>query len=407
MSFEQICIAIGFLLIISVYANKLSSKLGIPALLLFLAIGMLAGSEGLGGINFNSYTSAKLIGDIALIFILFSGGLNTQWKTIRPILWQGLTLSTIGVALTMIFVGTFTWLILGSFSSFSVGTNGISWLEGLLLGAIISSTDAAAVFSILKTSKLGLKENLQPLLELESGSNDPMAVLLTATFVRIIATSQGSILELVISLVMQLTLGTLVGYGFGRGISWSINRFDSDDKGLYPVSMIAKVILTYGVATIVHGNGFLAVYVAGVVLGNRQFAYKQTITDFHDGIDWLMQITMFLSLGLLVFPSQLLPIAPIAIVIALFLILVARPISVFMSLLFTKMSLQEKLFISWVGLRGAVPIILAISPITAGIADGRTIFNIVFFIVLISVSVQGLTLAPMARWLRLTVNDRV
>ncbi len=401
MPLEYISIVAGFLLIASVMASKLSSKFGVPGLLLFLLIGMLAGSEGLGGIYFDDYSLAKTVGDVALIFILFSGGIDTKWDNIRPVLGQGLILSTVGVALTMFFLGSFAWFILGSFSSFNVGFDGIDWVEGLLLGAIVSSTDAAAVFSIFKSSNLSLKGNLQPLLELESGSNDPMAVLLTTTLVGMLKTANSSFVELGITLICQIGVGILVGYGAGRLIIWRMNHWALDTKSLYPVVSIAQLLLTYGVATVFRGNGFLAVYLAGIVLGNHKFPYKETIVDFHEGISWLMQITMFLVLGLLVFPSQLPTIAPVAVIIALFLMFVARPLSVLVGLALTKYNPPEKLFISWVGLRGAVPIILAIAPITAGLTDAQTIFNLVFFIVLISVSIQGFTLVSTARWLKL------
>ncbi|MDJ0718219.1 MAG: potassium/proton antiporter [Prochloraceae cyanobacterium] len=401
MPLEYISIVAGFLLLASAIATKLSSKFGVPGLLLFLLIGMLAGSEGLGGIYFEDYSLAKTVGDVALIFILFSGGIDTKWDNIRPVLGQGLILSTVGVALTMFFLGSFAWFILGSFSSFNVGFDGIDWVEGLLLGAIVSSTDAAAVFSIFKSSNLSLKGNLQPLLELESGSNDPMAVLLTTTLVGMLKTANSSFVELGITLICQIGVGILVGYGAGRLIIWRMNHWALDTKGLYPVISLAQLLLTYGVATVFKGNGFLAVYLTGIVLGNHKFPYKETIVDFHEGISWLMQITMFLVLGLLVFPSQLPTIAPVAVIIALFLMFVARPLSVLVGLALTKYNPPEKLFISWVGLRGAVPIILAIAPITAGLTDAQTIFNLVFFIVLISVSIQGFTLVSTARWLKL------
>ena len=408
MSFEHFCVIGAILILGSVYASKLSNKFGVPVLLLFLLIGMLAGSQGIGGIefgeNFQDYQIAKIIGDIALIFILFAGGLDTNWRMIVPVLGQGFTLATVGVGLTMIIVGTFAWFILGSYSTFNVGIEGISWLEGLLLGAIISSTDAAAVFSILKSSKIDLKGNLQPLLELESGSNDPMAVLLTTTFVRLLATAEGSIIELGFSLVIQLVVGIMVGYGMGRFMGWGTNLLRIDIKRLYSVSMLAKVLLTYGIATIFQGNGFLAVYVAGLVAGNRQWQEKETIVGFHDGISWLMQIIMFVTLGLLVFPSQLIPVAPVALTIGVFLIFVARPLSIFIGLSLSEYTWREKSFISWVGLRGAVPIVLAIAPVTARLPGANTIFDVVFFVVLISISLQGFTLAPMARWLGL-VND--
>ena len=389
------------LLLISVSASKVANKFGVPALLLFLFIGMLAGSEGIGGLSFENYNLAKTIGDLALIFILFTGGLETEWKSIRPILVQGLIMSTLGVALTMFFLGTFAWFMLGSFSSVMVGSDGINWVDGLLLGAIISSTDAAAVFSILKSSNLKLKGNLQPLLELESGSNDPMAVLLTTTLVNIVKTGDVSFLNLGITLIAQLAIGIIGGYGFGRLMTWIINNIKVNAQGLYPVISLGQVLLTYSVITLLQGNGFLGVYIAGVVLGNSNFTYKSTILDFHDAISWLMQIGMFLLLGLLVFPSQLITVAPIAIIIALFLMFIARPLSVIIGLAISPYNNSEKLFISWVGLRGAVPIILAISPIAVGIPDAKTLFNVLFFIVLISVSIQGFSLGPTARWLKL------
>lgn len=389
------------LLLISVSASKVANKFGVPALLLFLFIGMLAGSEGIGGLSFENYNLAKTIGDLALIFILFTGGLETEWKSIRPVLVQGLIMSTLGVALTMFFLGTFAWFMLGSFSSVMVGSDGINWVDGLLLGAIISSTDAAAVFSILKSSNLKLKGNLQPLLELESGSNDPMAVLLTTTLVNIVKTGDVSFLYLGITLIAQLAIGIIGGYGFGRLMTWIINNIKVNAQGLYPVISLGQVLLTYSVITLLQGNGFLGVYIAGVVLGNSNFTYKSTILDFHDAISWLMQIGMFLLLGLLVFPSQLITVAPIAIIIALFLMFIARPLSVIIGLAISPYNNSEKLFISWVGLRGAVPIILAISPIAVGIPDAKTLFNVVFFIVLISVSIQGFSLGPTARWLKL------
>ena len=405
LSFEYILIAIGLLLLISAFASKLANKFGVPALLLFLFIGMLAGSEGIGGLSFENYDIAKTIGDLALIFILFTGGLETEWKSIRPVLVQGLIMSTFGVALTMFFLGTFAWFMLGSFSSVMVGSDGINWIEGLLLGAIISSTDAAAVFSILKSSNLKLKGNLQPLLELESGSNDPMAVLLTTTLVNIVKTGDISFLNLGITLIAQLVIGIIGGYGFGRLMNWIINNIKVNAQGLYPVISLGQVLLTYSVITLLQGNGFLGVYVAGMVLGNSNFTYKKTILDFHDAISWLMQIGMFLLLGLLVFPSQLITVAPIAVIIALFLMFVARPLSVIIGLAMSPYNNAEKLFISWVGLRGAVPIILAINPIAVGLPDAITLFNVVFFIVLISVSIQGFSLGPAARWLKLENRD--
>ena len=402
---EKLFIGAGVLLLAGIIASKAAHKLGVPALLLFLLVGMLAGSEGIGGIEFDNATQAKLIGDLALTLILFAGGLDTNWTKIRPVLWKGLTLSTVGVGITALLLGSFSWFMLGSFTDFNIGPEGITWSEGLLLGAIISSTDAAAVFSVLRTSKLGLKGDLQPLLELESGSNDPMAVLLTVQIVEIFSTGDTSIIKLVISLFLQIGVGGAFGYGMGRAMVWVVNHLHLNSQGLYPVATLAMAMLTYGITNIFGGNGFLAVYIAGVVMGNFAFVYPETIHSFHDGLSWLMQIVIFLVLGLLVFPSRLLPVAGVAIVIAIFLIFIARPVSVFICLAFSRYGLREKLFISWVGLRGSVPIILATFPVTAGISGADNIFNVVFFIVLTSVLLQGLTLAPTARWLGLAESN--
>ncbi len=405
MAIEEIFIITAVLLLLSIISSKVSIKLGLPALLLFLTVGMLAGSEGIGGIEFDDPLLAKSIGDLALTLILFAGGLDTQWRQIRPVLWKGLTLSTVGVVLTMLLLGSFAWFVLGSFSSFDIGAEGITWLEGLLLGAIISSTDAAAVFSTLRSSNLALKRDLQPLLELESGSNDPMAVLLTTSLVNILTTSDASIINLGISLMQQLVVGSALGYGFGLGSVWVVNRLRLGTQGLYPVATLALALLTFGVTATFGGNGFLAVYITGLVLGNRHLVNREIILSFHDGLAWLMQITMFLLLGLLVFPTRLLPIAGVAVAMSLFLMFIARPLSVFLCLAFTRVSFGEKLFISWVGLRGSVPIILATFPLMAGITQADRIFNVVFFLVLTSVLIQGFSLAPLARWLRLAESE--
>ena len=405
MMIEKIFIVIGILLLLSIISCKVSIKLGVPALLLFMTVGMLAGSEGIGGIEFDDPLLAKSIGDLALTLILFSGGLDTQWRQIRPVLWKGLTLSTIGVVITMLLLGSFAWFLLGSFSSFDIGTKGITWLEGLLLGAIVSSTDAAAVFATLRSSNLVLKGNLQPLLELESGSNDPMAVLLTTSILGILTTSDASIINLGLSLIQQLFFGSVFGYGFGLGAVWVVNHLRLPSQGLYPIASLALALLTFGVTAVFSGNGFLAVYIAGLVLGNRPLINKEIILSFHDALAWLMQIAMFLILGLLVFPSQLLPLAGVAVTMSLFLMFVARPLSVFLCLIGNQVSFREKLFISWVGLRGSVPIILATFPVIAGIAQADRIFNLVFFLVLTSVLIQGLSLAVVARWLGLAESQ--
>lgn len=339
------------------------------------------------------------------MIILFAGGLDAAWQHIRPVLRVGLTLATVGVSLTMVLLGTFAWLMLGTFSTFNVGPTGITWVEGLLIGAIVSSTDAAAVFSILKSSNLTLKGQLQPLLELESGSNDPMAVLLTSSIVQILTTAHFSLFGLVGLLIQQLSVGSMMGYGAGRVMVWVVKRLHLTVPGLYPISILALLLFSFGLTNVLGGNGFLAVYIAGIVLGNAHIPYREPIISFHDGLSWLMSIAMFLLLGLLVFPSQLPEIAAVGFAIALFLMFVARPISVFLCLLPTQMPLREKTFVAWVGLRGAVPIILATLPLTAGMAGANQIFNVVFFTVLVSVLLQGLSLPKVARWLNLATVD--
>lgn len=388
ITLEYVLVGAAALLLLSVLASKASSKFGVPALLLFLVLGMLAGSDGPGGIYFDNAQIAQSLGVVALVFILFSGGLSTNWLVVRPALGSALALATIGVAVSALLVGWFATMLLGW-----------SLLEGVLLGAVISSTDAAAVFSVLRTRGVDLKGRLGPMLELESGSNDPMAVFLTIGLTRVLTEPGASLIDLVPMFVLQMLLGAASGYGMGWSMTVLINRLRLQVEGLYPVLTIGAVLLTYGATALLGGNGFLAVYIAGLVMGNRDFVHKRSLLRFHDGVAWLMQIVMFLSLGLLVFPSRLVPVIGVGLLVALFLVFVARPISVLISLLFAKLQINEKLMISWVGLRGAVPIILATFPLLAGVRNADTIFNIVFFIVLTSVLLQGTSLPLVGRWL--------
>lgn len=386
---EYILAGAAVLLLLSVIASKASGRLGVPALLLFLVIGMLAGSEGPGGIEFDNARLAQSLGVVALSFILFAGGLETQWGSISSEIWRGLSLSTLGIVITATLVGLFATMVL----KFSI-------LEGMLLGAVVSSTDAAAVFSVLGSRKVSLKGKLKPLLELESGSNDPMAVFLTLGIIRIMSTPGSSLWVLVPSFFLQMGFGFVLGYALGKAMVFVINRLRLEYEGLYPVFSLAGALFIYGLTASIGGNGFLAVYVAGILVGNQEFIHKKSLILFHDGLAWLMQITMFLTLGLLVFPRRLPPIAGIGLIVSLFLMFVARPISVFASLLFAKLNFRRKAMISWVGLRGAAPIILATFPLVAGIPKADTIFNLVFFIVLSSVLLQGTTITQTARWLK-------
>jgi potassium/hydrogen antiporter len=386
---EHLLVAAALFLTLSIVASKIAVKSGVPALLLFLIVGMAAGSEGIGGIYFDDPWLTQFIGVIALVFILFSGGLDTAWQEIRPILSQGIVLSTVGVLLTAVAVG---WLMHTFF--------GFSLAEGLLLGSIISSTDAAAVFSVLRGKNVNLKGRLKALLELESGSNDPMAVFLTLGMIQLVLNPSLPVTSLLPMFVVQMGIGAVSGFIFGRVIQFIINRLHLEYDGLYPVLSIALVGLTYGFTTTVGGNGFLAVYLAGLVLGNCSFIHKRSLLRFHDGIAWLMQIAMFLTLGLQVFPSQLTEVSITGLIVAIFLIFLARPLSVFLSLALSRLNIREKLFISWVGLRGAAPIILGTFPLLAGIEKADTIFNLVFFIVLTSVLLQGTLIIPVAKGLQ-------
>lgn len=387
-------LAFSSLLLLGVLGSIVSNRFGVPALLLFLAVGMLAGSDGPGGIYFDDAYIAQLIGVLALAFILFSGGLDTDWRTTRPVLREGVILATLGVALTAGIVGVGARFLLG-----------FSWLEGFLLGAIVSSTDAAAVFSVLRAKSLQLRGNLRPLLELESGSNDPMAVFLTIGLVGLISAPETSPLSLAGSFVLQMLVGALAGLAFGHIMLFLVNRLRLGFDGLYPVLTLSLVLFCYSTTNLIGGNGFLATYLAGIVIGNQKFVRKRVLLSFHDGLAWLMQIAMFVTLGLLVFPTRLIPVMGAALLVAACLIFLARPIGVFVSLWLarprtSRFDLREKTFVSWVGLRGAVPIILATYPLLAGVPNADKIFNVVFFVVLTSVLIQGTTLPFVARWLR-------
>lgn len=390
LSLEWVLLIAGAVLLVSTLAGKVSGLLGVPSLVLFLAIGMLAGSDGLGGIYFDNAALAQAVGVTALAFILFSGGLLTPLSRVRSVAGPALLLATVGVILTALAVGLFSAFVLR-----------LPLPVGLLLGAVVSSTDAAAVFSILGSRSIRLKEPLEPLLELESGSNDPMAVILTVGLISVITTQADSIVALGGTVVVQLAVGALAGVAIGRFGVLLINSLRLQQEGLYVVVTVALVAIAYGGTTLLGGSGILAVYLAGIVMGNREFIHKASLVRFHDGLAWLMQIAMFLTLGLLVFPSQLLAVAGASLGIAAFLIIVARPLAVFISLSLSKLARRDKVLISWVGLRGAAPIILATFPLLAGLPEAQMIFDVVFFVVLTSVLIQGTTIPVVARWLGL------
>lgn len=395
LTIENILLVGSLLLFVSIIVGKTSYKFGVPTLLLFLAIGMLAGSDGIGGIQFDNPQIAQFIGIVSLNFILFSGGLDTNWTSVRPILREGLALSTLGVLLTALSLGTFVWFV----TDFTI-------YESMLLGSIVSSTDAAAVFSILRSKNLALKTNLRPTLELESGSNDPMAYVLTIAFLTLVVNQDQNLASIIPLFLQQMILGGIAGFALGKLSKFIINTIKLDFEGLYPVLVIALMFITFAATDFVGGNGFLSIYICAVYLGNQDLIHKKTILKMYDGLAWLMQIVLFLTLGLLVFPSQVFPYMGIGLLISLFLIIVARPIGVFLSLVFFKMKLRRRFYISWVGLRGAVPIVFATYPLLAGIDKANMIFNIVFFISVTSVLIQGTTLSIVAKWLNVALPEK-
>ncbi len=388
---QFILLAAG-LLLLSILASALSARVGMPLLLVFLSIGMLIGDEGLGGIVFADIRTAYLVGSVALAVILFDGGLRTDVRNFRVGLRPALSLATLGVLLTALITGLFAAWVLG-----------LSWLEGLLIGAIVGSTDAAAVFSLLHSRGLELKQRVGATLEIESGSNDPMAVFLTIVLVEALLAGQTRLgWDVVWVFVVQMGLGAVFGLAGGRLLSLVINRMQLS-PGLYPLVALSGGVTIFASASVLGGSGFLAAYLAGLVVANRPLQAGQNILRFHDGMAWLAQITMFLVLGLFANPTALLGSALPALLIAAVLMLVARPLAVWLSLLPFRFPRQEQLFISWVGLRGAVPIVLALFPLMAGLDNAWIFFNVAFFVVLVSLVLQGWTVTPAARWLKLEV----
>ena len=394
---EKVLLVSSMLLILSVFVGKAGYRFGLPSLLLFLGVGMLFGSDGLG-IQFDNAKAAQFIGMLALSIILFSGGMDTKLKEIKPVASQGVVLATLGVLLTTFLTGGFIYLVCHYSAEYAT----LTLPESLLLAAVMSSTDSASVFSILRSKGVLLKENLRPTLELESGSNGPMAYLLTLILIAFIQSSGMSVAEAAWMLVLQLVIGAIGGFLLGKVAVWIVNRINVNNASLYPILILAFAFLTYSVVTLCQGNGYLGVYIAGLVFGNAKIVHKRSIGTFFDGFTWLWQIVMFLSLGLLVNPHELLPVTHIGLGIGIFMIVIARPVSVFLSLLpYKNFSWQARLYISWVGLRGAVPIIFATYPLLAGIEHAQWFFNIVFFITILSLLVQGTTVTYVARLLHL------
>jgi potassium/hydrogen antiporter len=369
------------LLLIGILSSKFSARLGLPVLVLFLVLGMLAGEEGIGGIEFEDFAIAHAIGTLALAIILFDGGLRTPLRSVRGAWKPALVLSTLGVAVTAAVTGiAATWIL------------GLSLLEGLLLGSIVASTDAAAVFSILGSKGLHLSRRLAATLEVESGSNDPMAVLLTIGIIELLLGRNGPGWGLAFFLVVQIGLGFLVGLLVGRLGSALINRIELDAAGLYPVLTAVIGLIAFGLSAALGGSGFLSVYIAGIVLGNSRLVFQRGTLLLHDGFAWISQMVMFIMLGLLSFPSQVLAVAPEGLLVAAVLILLARPLMIVVTMLPFRFSARELAFLSWAGLKGAVPIILATYPLIFGVPEGMLMFNLVFFVVLVSAVSQGWSL---------------
>jgi len=389
---NTLVLSAALLLFGSILISAASSRIGAPVLLVFLILGMLAGEEGPGNIRFHNFQLAYVIGTVALAIILLDGGLRTRFETFRVGLWPALSLATFGVVITSAIVGVFTaWLL------------DLDLLQGLLVGAIVGSTDAAAVFSLLHGRGMNLEQRVGVTLEIESGTNDPMAIFLTIILIAALSTGD-SIFELgsVIYFIQQMGLGAIAGFLGGKILVYLVNRVILP-SGIYPLLVTTGGLTVYALTNSIDGSGFLAIYITGLILGNSRLHSSQNILRVHDGLAWLSQISMFLILGLLVTPSALLILAPAALLIALVLIFVARPLAVVICLAPFRFSWKEQAYISWVGLRGAVPIILALFPLLAGLENAYTYFNIAFFVVLVSLLVQGWSVAPTARLLKLGI----
>ena len=404
---ENILLILSILIFSGILISKAGYRFGLPSLLLFLVAGMLFGVDGLG-LQFDDVKQAQFIGMCSLCIILFSGGMETKFKEIRPVLAPGLVLSTAGVLLTTVFTGLFIYLL----SIWESCPINLPLVTCLLLAATMSSTDSASVFNILRNSRMKLKNNLQPLLELESGSNDPMAYILTIILIQLAGSLSGNTpgdidswhvaADTVKTFLLQFGVGTAGGAVFGFASVWFLRRVNLSNAPLYAIMLLSVMFFSFTVTTYLAGNGYLAVYIAGIIIGNSSIPYKKDIFSFFDSLTWLVQIVMFLILGLLVNPHEMLKVAPVALLIGVFMILVARPLSVFISLApFRSISAQSKFFTSWVGLRGAAPIIFATYPVVENVQGADLIFNIVFFITLVSLVVQGSSIPASARMFRL------
>ncbi|MBR1569671.1 MAG: potassium/proton antiporter [Bacteroidales bacterium] len=406
---ENLLLLASILVFIAILITKVGARFGAPTLLLFLLLGMAAGADGLG-VTFEDYELSESIGHFAMAVILFTSGIQTSFKETKPVMRQGILLSSLGVFLTMLLTGLFIFMLAGR----DAGYTGTMLVSCILMAAIMSSTDSNTVFSVLHNKRLHLRENLSPLLELESGSNDPMAYVLTILLVRTLEThltsdiADGALaISGIILLVLQVLIGFGIGVAVGRGSAWLLNKITLPGNSLFAILLLSIGFFANGLASLLFGNGLLALYVTAIILGNRiKLPQKKDTLKFFDGMSWLMQLLMFLMLGLLARPSQmgntLLP----ALLIGLFLIFIARPASVFLTLLpFRSLSFKAKAYVSWVGLKGAGPILFALYPVVNGLEGSSLIFNMVFCITLLSLVIQGFTLAPAAKLLKLSYEE--
>ena len=398
---ENIFFLGAVLIFASIVISKWGYRFGVPTLLLFLFTGMLFGTDGLG-LEFNNHEDAQLIGMLSLSVILFSGGMDTQFRDIRPVMAQGLMLSTLGVILTTGITGMLIYYL----SEWTRLDIGLTLPMSMLLASTVSSTDSASVFNLLRSQGIGLKHNLRPVLELESGSNDPMAYMLTIALVEtIVSAGEFSGMDLATNIVGQLAVGGLLGYLYGLALVYVVNHINLPNASLYPILVLSSILIIFTFTDLLKGNGYLAVYVAGLVAGNNKLSYRRETNTFFQGITWLLQIVMFLTLGLLADPSDMIGVLLVAVAIGLFMMFVARPLAVFICLQPFHVPVKAKLFLSWVGLRGAVPIIFATYPVIAGIEDANFLFNVVFVITLLSLSLQGTTITTAAKWLGLATEE--
>ncbi len=399
---ENLLLLASLLVFVAILVSKVGSRLGTPSLLVFLLLGMVVGTDGIG-LRFDNYEVAESIGHFAMTIILFTAGLETSFAETRPVVKQGIVLSTLGVLVTVLLTGTFIWLSFGHLP-------GLGIMVCFLLAAVMGSTDSASVFSVLREKKLHLREDLSPMLELESGSNDPMAYMLTIILVKILTTedmlSKG-LLPIFLVMVVQIAVGVAVGFAMGYATKWLLERVHFSTFALTSILILSVGFFTNGVVSLLHGNGLLALYVAAIIIGNKaRLPQKKEMLHFFDGLTWLMQLTMFLILGLLARPTQMLPLILPALMIGLFMMLVARPASVYLCMLpFKGLSFRAKTFISWVGLKGAGPILFALCPVVAGLEHSSEMFNIVFLITLFSLLLQGMTLGKMAKLLKLSYEE--